>query len=492
MKAHFYAKTSPVKTFLGVICTLFVLLTGQVLTAQDGHYWTQQYGTKSILLSNSAIGGVNDLGALYYNPGRLGLIENPAFLLNVDVFELTKIKFENAVGEGANQSRSSFGSVPSYVAGTFKVGFLKGHSFGYSILQRQSIDIDFNYRNEVLGNVLENFPGEEYFGANIRFNQKVKEEWYSLTWSYPFSDKLSIGITSSITRLKSRKGTLIELQALTESGEVAQYQFDRNFSIEDYGMLWKMGIAGENKLFNWGLTLTTPSIKIGSKGAYNFEEFFSGIDGASTTPDRFTTSRQDKISTDYRRPLAIGGGISFPLNKSELHFSGEWYNGVSKYTLLEATPHVSQSDGDTISFVLVDDLQSVINFGIGTQIYFSDKLSTYLSISTDFSAAPDIRTGFAENQPEANNTAFSADFYHFAGGVVLSLKRADITLGTAYTSAKQDFARPVDFPEEGDDGIFEQDETGSFKWSRMRVIFSFSFPFLKDAADKFSGNKKGE
>ncbi len=444
------------------------------------------------MLSNSVIGGVNDLGALYYNPGRLGLIENPAFLLNVDVFELTKIKFEDAVGEGANRSESSFGSVPSFVAGTFKVGFLKGHHFGYSILQRQNTDIDFNYRNEVLGNVLENFPGEEYFGANIRFNQKVREEWYSLTWSYPFSDKLSIGITSSITRLKSRKGALIELQALTESGDVLQYQFDRNYSIENYGMLWKLGVAGENKLFNWGLTLTTPSVQISSKGTYNFEEFFSGIDGVSTIPDRFSTSRQDKISTDYRHPLAIGGGISFPLNKSELHLSGEWYNGVSKYTLLEATPHISQSDGDTISFVLVDDLQSVINFGIGTQIYFSDKLSTYLSVSSDFSAAPEIKTGFTENQPEANNTVFSADFFHFAGGVVLSLKRADVTLGAAYTSAKQEFARPVDFPEEGDDSIFEQDETGLFKWSRLRIIFSFSFPFLKDAANKFSGDKKND
>lgn len=475
-----------------LIFTILILSTRQLLTAQDGHYWTQQYGTKSILLSNSMIGGVEDLGALYYNPGRLGLIENPAFLLNADVYELSKIKFDDAFGDGASLSKSTFGSVPSFVAGTFKVGFLKGHHFGYSILQRQSIDIDFNYRNEVFGNVIENFPGEEYFGANIRFNQKVKEEWYSLTWSYPFSDKLSIGVTSSMTRLKSRKGTLIELQALSESGDVAQYQFDRNYSIEHYGILWKLGIAGETKLFNWGLTLTTPSIQISSKGTYNYEEFFSGIDGASTIPDRFTTSRQSDISTDYRRPLALGGGLTFPFKKSEIHLSGEWYSGVSSYILLQAAPHVSQSDGETIRFALVDDLKSVINFGVGTQLYLSEKLSTYLSASTDFSAAPDLSTGFSQNEPIAHNTVFSADFYHLAAGFVLSIKRVDITLGAAYTSGKQEFARPVNFPNEDDDGIFEMDETGSFKWSRFRVIFSFSFPFLKDVSNRFSGDKKGE
>lgn len=458
------------------------------MNAQDGHYWTQHYGTKSILLSNSAIGGVNDLGALYYNPGRLGLIENPAFLLNADVYELSTIRIEDAVGDGTSQSESTFGGVPNFVAGTFKLKFLKGHHFGYSILQRQRIDIDFNYRNEVFGEVVESFPGEEYFGANLRFNQNIKEEWYSLTWSYPFNDRLSIGLTTSGTRFESSKGTLIELQALTESNQVAQYQFDRNYTLNHYGFLWKLGIAGVTKHFNWGLTLTTPSVTITSGGTYNYEEFFSGLDGITTTPDRFTTSRQTNLDATYRRPMALGGGISFPLNKSEIYLSGEWYSGVSNYTLLQAEPHISQSDGDTITFALVDDIKSVINVGIGTQLYLNEKLSIYLSASTDFSAAPDVKTGFSENGPTANNTSFSADFYHFSGGAVFTFKRADITLGLAHTGGNQLFSRPVDFPDEGEGGIFAGDDDGKLIWNRWRLIFSFSFPFLKDAENRFSGD----
>ncbi|GJM30042.1 MAG: hypothetical protein DHS20C17_26770 [Cyclobacteriaceae bacterium] len=452
------------------------------LAAQDGHYWTQHYGTRSILLSNSAIGGVNDLAALYYNPARLSLIENPAFLLNADVFEVSQIKFDNAVGEGASRSKTDFGSVPSFVAGTFKIKWLEGHYFGYSILQRQNINLDFNYNEETLGDVIGNFPGEEYFGANTRFNQKIKEEWYSLSWSYPIKSNLSVGLTASATRLALDKGTLIELQALSSANQVAQYQFDRNYSMNQYGLLLKMGVAGEGKLFNWGFTLTTPSLQILSKGQYNYQEFFSGIQG-STNPDKFTTNRQKDIETEYKRPLAIGGGISIPVGRSELFLSSEWYSSVNRYTLLEVESHISQSDGDTVNFALVDDLSSVTNFGIGAQIYVNEKFSTYLSVSSDFSAAPDNRTGFAENKPVANNTVFNADFFHFAGGVVLNWKRADITLGAAYTGGDQEFARPVDFPDEGDDGIFEMDETGSFRWNRMRVIFSFSFPFLKDRED---------
>jgi hypothetical protein len=471
-----------------VIVICLGLAIGLDLIAQDGHYWTQHYGTKSILLSNSAIGGVDDLGAVYYNPGRLSLIENPAFLLNVNVYELSRIKFEDAVGEGASKSKANFGSIPSFVAGTFKIKKLKGHHFAYSLLQRQNMDLDFSFRDETFGDVLEDFPGEEYFGANVQFDGRAKEEWYSLTWSYPIKSNLSVGITTSGTRYTANKGVLIELQALSASGKVAQYQFDRNYSLNHYALMWNLGVAGIAKKFKWGLTMKTPSIGVGGKGKYNYEEFFSGIEGVTENQDRFTTSRQNDLKVKYNRPLAIGGGVSIPINSSEIHLSGEWYNKVPLYSIMTAEPHISQSDGNTISFAVVEDLKSVFNYGIGTQVHFSEKLSAYGSVSTDFSAVKDERTRFSENEPEAGNSTFASNFYHFAGGVVMSSKRADITLGLSYTGAKQNFSRPVDFPEEGDDDIFEADETGTFKWNRLRIIFSFSFSFLKDAQNRFSGD----
>ena len=141
-----------------VLWFLTITVVNHSLEAQDGHYWTQHYGTKSILLSNSNIGGVTDLGAVYYNPGRLALIESPAFLLNADVFEYNKIKFEDPAGDGATQSETSLNGVPNFVAGTFKLPFLQGHHFAYSVIQRQHFDLDFDYRNEVTGNFTDEFP----------------------------------------------------------------------------------------------------------------------------------------------------------------------------------------------------------------------------------------------------------------------------------------------------------------------------------------------
>jgi hypothetical protein len=342
-----------------VLCGLVMICFFSIeqTRAQDGHYWTQQYGTNSILLSNAAIGGVKDLAAVYYNPGRMGLIEKPAFLLNTSVFEVSRLQFSNIVGQDRERTRTQIVKVPSFVAVNFRLKFLEAHKFAFSVLQRQDIDLDFNYRSEIVDDVFENNPGQEVLSTNLGLKQKVKEEWISLSWSYPFNDRVSVGVTTSFTRLRVNKGTLIELQGLTELDQVAQYQFDRSYQFNDFGLLWKFGIAGGNNTFDWGVTLTTPSIQISGQGIYDYYEFFSGIEGVTVNPDNYITSHQEEIETTYKRPLAIGAGLSFPLGNSSLHFSGEWYNSVPTYTLMQAEDHSSQtSSGETIGFTLIDDL----------------------------------------------------------------------------------------------------------------------------------------
>src|SRR5882672_5476136 len=101
-------KTYPKLLFLmtGVFSFIFS-------NAQDGHYWTQQYGTRSMLLSGSVIGGVDDLGAVYYNPGRLAVISNDAFLLSANVYEYNAIEISNAYGNTRNAKQSSIRGVPT-------------------------------------------------------------------------------------------------------------------------------------------------------------------------------------------------------------------------------------------------------------------------------------------------------------------------------------------------------------------------------------------
>lgn len=444
--------------------------------AQEGHFWTQQYGTKSMLLSNSVIGGVEDLGAVYYNPARLGLIKNPSFLISANVYEWNRYKLENAFGENKNASKSNFGGIPSLIAGSFNLSFLKKHTFAYAVLLRQNFDMDVGFREEVYSDVIEQFPGEEYFGGNMHLRSTAKEQWFSLAWAYSINERLSVGLTTNATILNVGKGSNFALEVLTQTNDVASYQFAREISYNHLGLLWKAGVASSFRKINWGITLTTPVIALKGRGDYTYDKIFTGID--STYTDEYTTSRQFGIAVNRHTPLSVGLGFTVPVNRSRIHFSTEWFSDVKNYTILEARDHVSQSTGDTIRFRLTDRFDDVINVGIGSEIYIRDEISFYASFCTDFSAIPENLIGFSSNEPVVANSTFTANLYHFASGFLLNVSAIDLTIGATITGGKQGIARPVNFPIEGEDNIFDTTKTATLEWDRLRFVFSISVPFF--------------
>lgn len=481
----------PGKQSLFITILLFLVLTNSSL-AQDGHYWTQQYGTRSMLLSGSIIGGVDDLGAVYYNPARLSQISNPAFLLSADVYEWNTLKIEDAFGNNKNASKSDFGGVPSLAAGTFKIGFLKNHYFAWAIINRQNQDLNIGYKDEVYDDVIENFPGQEYFGAEIIQSAKANVQWMSLSWAYPLNEKWSIGASGYFSIIDNNKGNTINLQALAENGQVAIYRFRKAYSFNHYNLLGKLGLSYQSDKAILGLTVLTASLKLSGKGNYQNEFFFSGIEGVSESEDVYVTSYQNDLETKYRSPWAIGAGLTYFIGKSRIHFSTEWYSAVPKYTIMEAANYLGQSNDSAYVFKMVDEFKSVINAGVGVRIHLNEKIAFYTSFSTDFSAVTDNLSRFAENDAESYNSVFKSNFFNYGGGFVLDMKGADITLGATYTGAKLTLPRPFTFPENEDDDIFASDEHLTAKWNRWRIVFSFSLPFLKDVQKKAEAKFKGK
>ena len=68
--------------------------------AQDAHYWTYGYGPVGQLTEGVLVGGVEDLSAVYYNPGALALIDKPRFVIGLTSIELANIDVPDAAGEG--------------------------------------------------------------------------------------------------------------------------------------------------------------------------------------------------------------------------------------------------------------------------------------------------------------------------------------------------------------------------------------------------------
>ncbi len=138
---------------------------------------------------------------------------------------------------------------------------------------------------------------------------------------------------------------------------------------------------------------------------------------------------QDNLQSNFHSPWAIGLGVGIHFKRGIIHLSGEWYDKVPRYTLIETAPFTGQSTGEEMHFRLVDELDPVFNYGIGVELNLSEKISFYASFATDYSGVTSNIMQFSENKQEANNSVFRADFYRFGGGFSLNTKWAEVTLG---------------------------------------------------------------
>jgi len=466
---------------------LIITVSPQFLFSQDGHYWTEQYGNKSMLLSGVVIGNVSDLGAVYYNPARLGLIEKPAFLLNAKLFQLTIIKFEDGLGENIDLSKSNFGDGPSLIAGSFDLKIINNHRFSYSILTRNSFDFDSFFRTEEKGEIIENIPGDEAFVGQVELDSKINDLWLGITWAYKINKNSSLGATMFASYLTNEKFFDMRLQALSiDNNSVAIFNNSRKINYKSYGLLWKIGYAVDfSKMVSFGITLTTPKVNLGGRGDFVTQEFLTGIDttGDGINDDIFIANAQDGLKVKSKDPWSIGIGLGLNFGGLSISISGEWFSAISKYTIIETQPFSGQSTGQTITNSLTDDLNSVINYGLGAEYSFNNSFSIYLSYATDFSAVPDRINRFLSLDTETSNSTFKANIYHMGGGAVFNFKKMEFTIGSNFSFSKEIAPRVLTIPSEGG-GSETVNTTSVIKVKQWRFIVGFSLPFAKEEKNK--------
>jgi hypothetical protein len=158
-------------------------LSGSDASAQDSHYWTEFYGTRSTILSGVVVGSVEELAAVYYNPARLGSMGNPGVILSGKVHDWSLLEIEDALGEGLDLSTSKFGGVPSLAAGTFRILLLPKHQFGYAFLTKYRNSADIFVRDVGEADVVETFPGSEAVDEKLFGVTETKAEWFGGSWS---------------------------------------------------------------------------------------------------------------------------------------------------------------------------------------------------------------------------------------------------------------------------------------------------------------------
>ncbi len=425
-----------------LLAAAILLGAGADAQGQDSHYWATQYGNRSRLLAGAVIGSVDDVSAVFYNPGALALIESAELLLSGNVFEYTSVNYSGLVGGDEDFDSNRFKSVPSMVAGEFPFKFLGENRLAYSFLIRQDFDFRIRERNVFTGEEL-GLPGLEQLAGDVRIDQDLTESWGGLTWARAVGP-VSVGVTQFIAVRSQRTEFQIASQASDVAGESLIAIQNRDFRYSAWRIIWKAGVSKIVGRWQVGLSLTSPGVSLGGSGDIGFDSTFviSGSDRPELSGGLVTTT-QDKLPARYKSPLSIGlgGAYTFNRERARAHFAAEWFNSVGEYAVIDSEPFIAPESGDTISFDITQELNSVFNAGVGIENQFSKLLGAYAGFRTDFNAG--LEEPSKGGQFAANVSRW--DLYHVALGSTFTIERSHFTLGTVLSFGQSEPFDPLDF-----------------------------------------------
>ncbi|MCV9388405.1 hypothetical protein [Reichenbachiella ulvae] len=471
------------KYLLSLLTIIF--LWQPVAKAQDAHYWTEQFGNKSMLLGGNVIGSVDDLGATFYNPARLALQDDPTFLISAKAYQYSSLRVKDGV-EKADLDQSVFGNAPTLAAGSFKVPFLPNHKFAYAFLSRQQMSYSLGMKSELQYEYTNSWPGEETLYVDFVTSKSISDEWMGGSWAYAINEKFSVGLSSFASVFNQKRVyQLFEDGMSNDSSEVASYERTRKKDLSATSLVFKLGASYEHKNLSVGLTVTTPYINLISSGKSEFDEVLAGFDldedGDNTNDSRLIKNSTSDIETKYRTPWSIGVGAAYDLGAVTIHASAEWFDKIDKYYMMVPEPFEAQKSPTTSRTLVVrdrlfDERSSVINWGVGVQFSILDKLKGYLSSSSDHSTLDQVSNnslGLVTDNFE--NSIFSSNVYHYGGGFMLNLDKIEVTIGSVYSRGTQSIGKVVNLP--GDDT--NEAERVDVIWERWRFLVGFSLPFYK-------------
>jgi hypothetical protein len=437
------------------------------LSAQDTHYWTQQYGTEGELLLGTVVGSMLDLSAVYYNPGTLALQEKPSILLGAKAFELQTVSISDENGDPVPLESTRVGPAPTLFAGILPPKWFDG-IIGYSVFTRT----DFKFRMQAV------IPDESFggtadslvvAGGELLVDQDVSGIWGGPTWSRAWGD-IGVGASGFIAYQGQRTRYQFIAQGLKESGAGASATLIDAIDYWNVRLVFKLGVAWDLSPLTLGFALTAPGIDLFGQGSSLVDVFVNGIDvDEDGSPDtELIANYVTDLPTEYRSPASIAAGCSYRYRNTTVHFTGEYFEAVESYELMPTVYFDSPTTGKTYTHRMILGLDGVFNWGIGVEQQIRPWLKAYGSFITDRSAALDGK---------ATSVAVSNwDLYHLMGGTAFSFLGNDITLGLGYTWGGDMLNSDPYLAEPGEDtGIPVLDEEYTVDYRVLKVIVGFAF-----------------
>ena len=446
---------------------MIVPLTCGTAEAQDANYWTNQYGTSAQLLGGAVVGSIQDFSATYYNPGALVFSSDSSSLLTTAAFEINSVRLTGRAGDPGTLESIDYMLSPGLLAVRFPKILPGDHMFAFSYLTRHDFTLDMSIEryNAPPGNPVDLDRSTEEW---IRY-QRLSELWAGITWAYPVSQRVGIGLTTYGAVRSQRTRNQAVFYAMPSGSVASNLTIYDEVNYYNVRLFWKAGVSLNFLPLRFGLTITTPSINLFGDGALNQQFSAINLPDAEGNPRMFTYAfEKSNVPTRYLSPLAVAAGTSYNLGFTALHFSMEYFSKVPR---AEIFPGATLEGFDPRLPRVTQAFGSVWNFGIGLEHRLADAVSLYSSYTTDRSAIV----------PETDNRLAIASWniHHLTFGTSLNILSSYLTIGASYSFGKAPVDRFVNLPPTEE---FKSIREGaprldSGEYARLRIQFGITIQF---------------
>jgi hypothetical protein len=404
-----------------VICV--ACLAPRAALAQDTHYWNLQYGTRGELLGGVVVGSALDMSATFYNPGAIAYVDNPSFILTASVFGMQTLKLVDQDPEQEGLTTTTFGPLPAMFAGILPMKWFGGRT-GYSFLTRQQLNFRIAAREGIV--VGRDEPGDTLsVGGEVMMTQEMGENWGGFTWAKKLGERASLGATLYGVYRGQYTHQTQTVEALSSSGFGASAIVENELDYYDVRTLGKVGVYFDLGRGSVGMSFTTPSASLfGTGSIVRNRSLIGDTDGNGIDDSRAEVAFGEDLDTEYKSPMSVAVGGAYQFKRLKWHATIEYFAAVDQYTLIESPVPAAGPGVTGIGVTYQGALTSVVNWGFGFEQGFGDDDSFYLSYLTDQSAYQAV--------DEFRSVVSTWDINHINGGVALTIKGAELTLGGGF------------------------------------------------------------
>jgi hypothetical protein len=419
----------------------FLLSLSPTLLAQDTHYWTQQFGTRSALMGGAVVAEATDNSAVYYNPGGLGFIDETTISINANLYRIENVRIENALGQAADFRSSSFNSVPILVGGMFRIKNPQWR-VGYGLLA----PVDFSFKGNAridgqfgIVNDAES-PGSELLVGESEKSSTLTEVTAAIGVGRKLNDYWSVGLTNLFTlRSLSYQRQLLVHVILNDPSETLMnttfLQYAKYFHTR-YAA--KLGINYRGARWSAGFTVTTPSVGLLGNGTLASDITAQNL--KLNQPERFSgfaNDRQEKLKTQFSAPFSTSAGVQYRFNRSLLALSVEYFGSVDPYAIIRAEPAVfvrygslGNNLGSEEVLTILGGAKPVLNAALG----YERSLTEFLTLNLSFRNNMSYLDSSLKDELGYKTSISSWDIYHATGGVTIDRSRSSMSIGLLLSS----------------------------------------------------------